>query len=103
MEVLAERMAIDVPTLVRIMASLQLVQWENIANPMKMMSDEVQKAMAGRLMDASAELFPEVPGLELDMQDVAPAPEPARFGFKPKGELEDSGVWVPTQGYMAGL
>ncbi len=115
MEVLAERMAIDVPTLVRIMSSLQLVQWENMANPMGMMSTEVQKAMANKLMDASAELFPEVPGLEMGTQDSAddrvPVPVPAavpvsdahRFGFKPKGELEDSGVWVPTHGYMAGL
>jgi hypothetical protein len=116
MEVLANHMGIDVPTLVRIMSSLQLVQWENMANPMRMISPEVQQAMANNWTKESSTLFPEVPGLEQDMKDSGddrvpvdlspPAAAPAgapRFGFKPKGELDDLAVWVPTQGYMAGL
>ncbi len=119
--VIAKGMAIDVPTLVRIMSSLQLVQWENLANPLRMMSPEVQQAVASNWLKETATLFPDAPGVEQDMKDsgddrvpvdfnapaAAPAPVPApdapRFGFKPKGELDDLAVWVPTQGYMAGL
>jgi hypothetical protein len=116
LQVIADGMGMDVPTLVRIMSSLQLVQWENLANPMRMMSPEVQQAVASNWVKETATLFPDAPGLEQDMKDsgddrvpvelnppaAAPADAP-RFGFKPKGELDDFPVWVPTQGYMAGL
>jgi len=115
--VIAHGMATDVPTLVRIMSSLQLLQWENIANPMRMVSPEVQQAIATNWISEAAKLFPDAPGLEEDMKDTGedrvpvdfnpPATEPEaappRFGFKPRGELDDLAVWVPTHGYMAGL
>ncbi len=111
MEVIAAHMATDVPTLVRIMSSLQLIQWENLANPMRMMSADVQQSVASNWVKEAATLFPDAPGLEQDMIDSgddrvsAPAsvPDAPRFGFKPKGELDELVVWVPTQGYMSGL
>ncbi len=115
MGVIADHMGIDVPTLVRIMASLQLVQWENMANPLRMVSPEVQQAVASSWVKESAKLFPDAPGLEQDMIDTgqdrvdvdlnprAPEVEAPRFGFKPRGEAGELDVWVPTRGYMAGL
>jgi hypothetical protein len=111
MEVIGDHMGVDVPTLVRMMSSLQLVQWENMANPMRMLSAGVQQAVASDWVKETSTLFPDAPGLEQDMKDSgddrvlvpAPAPDAPRFGFKPKGELEDLPVWIPTQGYMAGL
>jgi hypothetical protein len=115
MEVIAVQMGIDVPTLVRIMSSLQLVQWENMANPMRMLSPDVQQAVASSWVKESSKLFPDAPGLEQDMidtgQDRVPVdfnppalePEAPRFGFKPRGEVGELDVWVPSQGYMTGL
>ena len=58
-ERLAERVGIDAPTLVRVMASLTLVQWEQVyLNPMQLVKSEQE--IEGGLTRSAEGMFPEL-------------------------------------------
>jgi hypothetical protein len=92
-EQLAKKLHMDVGMTIRFCASLQLAQFETtVMKPNVTESDEHRQQ---RATTAAEGYLPEV---------LKPEPEPEpRFGFKPRGELDEPEPWVPTQGYMAGL
>jgi hypothetical protein len=94
-EKLAKRLHMDLGMTVRFCASLQLAQFETTV--MKPDVGETEGQRHERATAAATGYLPEV----FEPEPV-PEPEP-KFGFKPRGELGEPDVWVPTAGYMAGL
>ncbi len=96
-EKLAQKLHMDLGMTIRFCASLQLAQFgttvmkPDIAETDQQRQERATAAMQGYL----PEVFKAAPEPE-------PEPEP-KFGFKPRGELAEPDVWVPTAGYMAGL
>jgi hypothetical protein len=96
-ERLAKKLHMDLGMTIRFCASLQLAQYETTV--LKPDVNETEQQRHERMSAAAEGYLPEV-----FKPEPAPEPEPEpKFGFKPRGELAELDVWVPTAGYMAGL